>query len=609
MLVLAIPVAFLIRFDGNIPSEYTYKTESLFILGIAIIVKILAVIMFRPFLSIWRKVSYYDSRNLILTTLFASLMWTFCVYIFFESRLPRSILILDFGLSLAFLFSVRFIRRYMYEYTRTLSNKLSGTANNRNVRTLLIGGGEAASQLIREIRRHPECGIDLVGILDDDPIKYRKRLHNIPIKGPVSDISYWVDELAVNEVIVAVANRERDLHRRALRLTSNLQRPLKFRTVPALVDLISNNVRVDRIRDVDVQDLLGRDSIELDVTSIRTLISNQVVLVTGAGGSIGSELVRQVVRYLPKKIILLGRGESSIYLIEQEIKENYPEVDLEIALCNIQNRYRTESVFKKHEPKIVLHAAAHKHVPLVELNPSEAVFNNVIGTKHLVELALKYRVSNFVNISTDKAVNPTSIMGASKHIAEAIVFEASKASQNTFFVSVRFGNVLGSRGSVIPLFKKQIRMGGPVTVTHPEMIRYFMTIPEAAQLVLQAASFQEQGMLYVLDMGDPVNIYDLAKDLIRLSGLEVGKDIEITFSGVRPGEKLYEELSMVSEKKIRTGNQKIFKVGKSSINDLEQIVSNLKQLAIRGDDLKIRGLLNKEIVGADIFFEDYIGEK
>lgn len=597
ILFLAVPIAFFLRFDGELPQNYFVGKEAILMLSFAALAKLASSVIFQPFLGTWRKVSYYDARRIILTAALSSLLWTFSVYLFFEGRLPRSIPILDFGLSLAGLFSIRLFRRYLHEYTLSFGKSLK----NKSSRVLLIGAGEAASQLLREIKRHPEYAIRPIALLDDDISKHGSRLHDIPIKGSIDEIAYWIGKLDIQEVIVAVANGNRDVHRRAVHLTSDVQKSLRFRTIPALVDLISGDLNIDRIREVDVEDLLGREPVQLDTNSVRKLIQSKTILITGAGGSIGGELCRQVAKHLPQKIILFGRGENSLYLIEKELQEKFPEIELSVALCNIQNKVRVDSVFNTHSPDVVLHAAAHKHVPIIEDNPTEAVFNNILGTRNLVEVAQQYKVCNFVNISTDKAVNPTSIMGASKNIAESIVFEASKGdSLDCFYVSVRFGNVLGSRGSVIPLFKKQIKAGGPVTVTHPDMIRYFMTIPEAAQLVLQAAALGEQGKLYVLDMGEPVKIYDLAENLIRLSGFELDKDIKIEFTGIRAGEKLYEELSSSGEGRIRTEHSKIFEVSKLPNENLSHQLLQLEQAARNSSEEGVRELLNKFVDGARI---------
>lgn len=593
----AVPLAFLLRFDWAFPANF-FDSYAVALIPL-IFIKIIILFYFRPFTTTWRQISYYDAKRIFLTTTFSSFVWIFLIFTFFQGIIPRSIPILDFGLSTTLLFFIRLLRRYLYELKLSLfvnPQKLYG--NKHKTRTMIIGAGQAGSMLLREIRKHPEQGIQPVVILDDDLSKVGQRLLDIPIKGTVDEIAKWVQQKEVDEVIFAVANENGSLHRRAIRLTSEIDRPLRFRTIPAMVDLISGDVQVDRIREVNVEDLLGRASVELEEDKIVDLIRGKTVLITGAGGSIGSELVRQSAKFSPMRVVLLGRGENSLYLIEREMLEKFPEIEIIVKLCDIQNMPRLTQVFDETQPDIVLHAAAHKHVPIIESNPTEAVFNNILGTRNLTEVALNSGVLNFVNISTDKAVNPTSVMGASKHIAESIVHQKSEGFFGNYYVSVRFGNVLGSRGSVIPLFKKQIRAGGPVTVTHPDMVRYFMTIPEAARLVLQAAALGKQGKIYVLDMGEPVKIYELAKDLIRLSGFKLDQDIKIEFSGIRPGEKLFEELSMVSEHRIRTRHSKIYEVSKVSLNDLNGLISELEVFALQGDESKIYEILNRNILGA-----------
>ena len=352
---------------------------------------------------------------------------------------------------------------------------------------------------------------------------------------------------------------------------------VKHRIIPGIHELLSGNVSISNIRDVNVEDLLRRESVELETENIAAYLKDQVVLVTGAGGSIGSEIVRQVAGFEPKQLLLVGRGENSIYLIDRELSSTHPGIQKEALIADVRDEVSMRAIFERYRPSVVFHAAAHKHVPLMEANPEQAVFNNVFGTRNVVGLALEYRVRRFVNISTDKAVNPTSVMGAAKRVAELIVHDAAqKCGHDCGFVSVRFGNVLGSRGSVIPMFQSQIERGGPVTVTHPDMRRYFMTIPEATQLVLQAGSMMLNGAVYVLDMGEEVKIVDLARDLIMLCGKEVGTDIEIEFTGMRPGEKLFEELLLAEEGTIPSEHEKIFVA--RSIGDTDGLNGNLERL-------------------------------
>lgn len=593
--LLVIPLAMLIRFDG----DYGVITKPLYVapLLVGAGIKTISLFWFRPFTTTWKHVSFYDAQRIFLTVTVATASWMSLTFLFFQGQLPRSIPIIDILVSLVFLFGVRVLRRYVFEVRKRLR---FGRSNDRMRRVLVLGAGEAGVMLVREMKRHSQLGYQPIGILDDDSSKHGHSISNVQVFGTITDVAKWVEELNVDEVVFAIAALKPSLYREVIKSTEQLERKIRFKTIPAIVDLLGDTITVERIRDVSVEDLLGRKIIQLEIDSIKNLVSDKVILVSGAGGSIGSELVRQTVRFSPRKLILLGRGENSLYLIEHEIRDHFPEIDLEIKLADIQNKNRLLKIFADQRPDTVLHAAAHKHVPMIEANPTEAVFNNIIGTRNIVEASVGVGVKNFVNISTDKAVNPSSVMGASKHIAESIVFEAGKKLSDGCYVSVRFGNVLGSRGSVIPLFKKQIRLGGPVTVTHRDMIRYFMTIPEAAQLVLQAAAFGQQGKLYVLDMGDPVKIFDLARDLIRLSGLELGRDIDIEFTGIRPGEKLFEELSFENEDRKLTKHSKIFEATKLSIPELENIITILHDYAMIGSDKGIRTTLQNVVEGANI---------
>jgi len=424
--------------------------------------------------------------------------------------------------------------------------------------------------------RHPEAGLFPVGFLDDDQSKKGMKLLGLPILGRINELGKIVKRNKIDEVLIAIPSAPGKVVRRVVDLAQ--ESGVKHRIVPGIYEILSGKVSISQIRDVDVEDLLRREPVRLRIEEIARYIEERVVLVTGAGGSIGSEIVRQVARFRPRRVILLGRGENSLYLIEKELQQSWPKLNWRTVVADIRDREKIEYVFSKYEPQVVFHAAAHKHVPMMEENPDEAVFNNIIGTKNVVEVSLASGVERFVNISTDKAVNPTSIMGASKRVAEYIVqIAASQTGAGKSFVSVRFGNVLGSRGSVIPLFKQQIQRGGPVTVTHPEMTRYFMTIPEAAQLVLQAGGMGNNGAVYVLDMGEPVRIVDLARDLIKLSGLIPGEDIKIEYTGIRPGEKLYEELLTAEEGTEASKHEKIY-VAKVTSGTPEVVFRKIEEL-------------------------------
>lgn len=407
-------------------------------------------------------------------------------------------------------------------------------------RTLIIGAGSAGTMVVRQLQHNKEADLYPVAFVDDDRNKQKLEIYNVPVVGTTNHIQEIVENNDIEHIIIAIPS----LNRNQINEIFEKCRKTKAKTqiVPMLEDLLDGKVSVNEFRDVQVEDLLGREPIQLDDAGIGEKITGKTILVTGAGGSIGSEICRQVMKYKPAKIVLLGHSENSIYNIEMEMRVTYKDsVEITTEIADIQDRHKIFEIMKKHQPYIVYHAAAHKHVPLMERNPEEAVKNNIFGTKNVAEAADTFKVNTFVMVSTDKAVNPTNVMGATKRFAEMLVQHLAAVSTNTRFVAVRFGNVLGSRGSVIPLFKKQIQKGGPVTVTHPEMIRYFMTIPEASRLVIQAGTLAKGGELFVLDMGDPVKIVDLARNLITLSGYSI-EEIGIEFTGLRPGEKMYEEL-------------------------------------------------------------------
>lgn len=428
---------------------------------------------------------------------------------------------------------------------------------------LIVGAGAAAGLVVKELIASKESEIYPIGFVDDDPAKQRLEAHGFPVLGECKDIASIVSQYNVDEVIIAIPSAKKEETKRILNYCKESGAKLKI--LPGVYSLITGKVEVKRLRDVDVEDVLGREPVRINLEEIAGYLKEQVVLVTGAGGSIGSELCRQAAKFNPEKLILLGHGENSIYDIELELRDNYPKLHLETEICDIKDKRKVNYIFSKHNPQVVFHAAAHKHVPLMERNPEEAVKNNVLGTKNVAEASDRFGVKTFVLISTDKAVNPTSVMGATKRVAEMVIQTLDKVSQ-TKFVAVRFGNVLGSRGSVIPIFKKQIAKGGPVTITHPDMVRYFMTIPEAVQLVIQAGSMANGGEVFVLDMGEPVKISDLAKDLIRLSGFEPNEDIKIKYIGIRPGEKLYEELLTNEEGTTSTRHERIFVAKPNGIN-------------------------------------------
>ncbi|MEG2246580.1 MAG: nucleoside-diphosphate sugar epimerase/dehydratase [Peptostreptococcaceae bacterium] len=442
-------------------------------------------------------------------------------------------------------------------------------------RVLLVGAGTAGHVVINEIKENPQMKKKVIGILDDDINKTGRKIHNIKILGTTGEVERIVKEENIDEIIIAMANVSKEVKREIIEKCQGAK--CKLKTIPGIYEIIDGKVDIKKIRDVEIEDLLGREPIKTNLKEITDYVENKVVLITGGGGSIGSELCRQIASFRPKHLIIVDNYENNAYAIQQELVRKYGNsLNLSTIIASVREEVRMEEIFKEYRPEVVFHAAAHKHVPLMEKSPSEAIKNNIFGTYKVANLADKYKVRRFVLISTDKAVNPTNIMGATKRAAEMIIQTLNEKS-NTEYVAVRFGNVLGSNGSVIPLFKKQIEEGGPVTITHPDIIRYFMTIPEAVGLVIQAGAMAKGGEIFILDMGDPVKIVDLANNLIRLSGFEPGVDIKIEFSGLRPGEKLYEELLMSEEGLINTENKKIF-IGQPVELDRVKISKHLEVL-------------------------------
>ncbi len=503
--------------------------------------------------------------------------------------LPESTFIVNWLLDLLLIAGTRVAARLFYEETRPI-------ASGGIVRLLVIGAGEAAAAVLREIARMPEQRYRVIGLLDDDRAKKGTRIHGTPVLGPISTLSRTCREKQIGEILIAMPSATKAEMQRILTLCRSAQMEsevhgggpataLKFRTIPSLQDILTGRASATQIRDVSVNDVLGRDAIDMDLAAVGAMLHGQVVLVSGAGGSIGSEMCRTICRFEPALLVLLDKAENAIFEIERELRKSWPAIRVAPEIGDISDAIRVEQVFATYNPSTVFHAAAHKHVPLAESNPGEAIRNNVFGTKTLADAAAAAGVKNFVMISTDKAVNPSSIMGATKRCAEIYIqglaqrhFRIQNSEFSTNFVTVRFGNVLGSNGSVVPIFKQQIAAGGPVTVTHPEMRRYFMTIPEASQLVLQAAALGQRGEIFVLDMGKPVRILDLARDLITLSGLRPDVDIPIVFTGLRPGEKLYEELSIRGEHMVPTRHAKIAVWKPPHANDATRIQRMIDEL-------------------------------
>jgi FlaA1/EpsC-like NDP-sugar epimerase len=489
--------------------------------------------------------------------------------------IPLSVFLLDWMFTFGLVSSARIGIRFYHEELRPL-------ASGAQIRLLIIGASDVAEMVLREIIRTAEERYHVVGILDDDLAKRHARIRGFDVLGTTDRIREICEQEDVDEVLIAMPDASQRQVRSLIELCQGMN--LRFRTVPAVADLLEGRVTVSQIRPVDIEDLLGREAVTLDTGAIEEYVRGRVVMVTGAGGSIGSEMCRQIARFRPEHLLLVERMENALFEIDRELKRSFPDIPRTPLVADIADAARIEQIIERHKPKAIFHAAAHKHVPMMEHNPGEAVKNNIIGTRVLADAAAKANVDKFVMISTDKAVNPTSVMGCSKRVAEMYVQQLqSQIETKTEFVTVRFGNVLGSSGSVVPIFKEQIARGGPVTVTHPEMTRYFMTIPEAAQLVLQAGAMGKGGEIFLLDMGEPVKISDLATDLITLSGLRPHEDIEIVYSGMRPGEKLFEELSITGEDSGRTSHPKIG-VMKKRPEDWDRVCDGIAALAAIADD-------------------------
>ncbi|MDX2007052.1 MAG: nucleoside-diphosphate sugar epimerase/dehydratase [Meiothermus sp.] len=503
--------------------------------------------------QVWVKTSIRDLWTLMQVVGLGALTLTSLAFVvgdYFD--VPRSVPMMSAMVSLGMMALVRVVARLWDERRQLLK-----VPTHMGKRILIIGAGDAGTLLAREMLRHPASGLVPVGFLDDEPGKRGAKIGGLLVLGALSELEKVAEKTGAQEILIAMPSAPGKVVRQVVDQAQKMG--LTQRTMPGLHEILSGKISLSHLRQVNLEDLLRRDPVKLNTAEIAHYIEGRTVLITGAGGSIGSEIVRQVCRFSPRRLVLVGRGESSVYQIEQEIKRRFSHIPYVAYIADVRNSAKLEQIFDETKPQVIFHAAAHKHVPFMEANPDEAVFNNVGGTLNLVRLALRYGIERFVNISTDKAVNPTSVMGASKRVAEyAVNWASERAAPGQSFVSVRFGNVLGSRGSVVPLFQEQIKNGGPITVTHPEMTRFFMTIPEAAQLVLQAGGLGENGRVYVLDMGDPVKIVDLARDVIRLSGLTPDEDIKIQFSGMRPGEKLYEELLTDQEGTGATHHQQIF---------------------------------------------------
>jgi FlaA1/EpsC-like NDP-sugar epimerase len=570
----ALAIAFLLRFDLRVPAALRDIVHTW--LPVLLAVRVLAFYRYGLFRGMWRYTGAKDAIAIAKATTLATLATTAFLLVAFGHHFPRSVIAIEWFAAMLLVGGARFSFRAFRPQNLRVSD-----AESAPRRILIVGAGDAGEMLLREIQTRHFGRWKPVGLVDDDPHKRGLHIHGVRVLGRVTDIPEIVSERLVEEVLIAVPTATGAQMRRIVEECKAIG--VRFKTIPGLDHLMDGRVSVNQLRDVAIEDLLGRDPVELDMAAISAAMEGHVVMVSGAGGSIGSELCRQVCRFKPSALLLVEQAENALFFIHRELERTFPQVTLVPLIVDVADAARVDEVFAAHRPTVVFHAAAHKHVPMMEWNPGEAVKNNVFGTKTLADAADRHGAERFVMISTDKAVNPTSVMGVSKRVAEIYVQALSQRSR-TRFVTVRFGNVLGSNGSVIPIFKQQIADGGPVTVTHPEMRRYFMTIPEASQLVLQAGTMGEGGEIFVLDMGEPVRIADLARDLITLSGLRPGIDIEIQFTGVRPGEKLFEELSVDAENAAKTRHPKIF-VGRFRPHGWELVQRQLRELqAVAGAD-------------------------
>ena len=568
-------------FDPSFVQGSVYGQTAWNYLPYSIVITILLFWVFHLYQSLWQYAGTPEIINIFLSCVFSAISQMIIVHMFLKWPYPRSCYVFFGGFLLACVVASRFF----YRAFSTFVEKRTDMAKAVNV--MVIGAGESANLLIREMKSSSYIQKNALCVIDDFNTRVGSYIHGVKVVGGRDDILENVARYDIDEIIIAMPSAPKSQIREILDICKQTKCELK--TLPRMYQLVNGDVNVSQLRKVDVIDLLGREQIQVDLDSIMGYVMNKVILVTGGGGSIGSELCRQIAEKNPKQLIIFDIYENSAYDIQQELIKKYPDLDLKVLIGSVRNTNRVNQIFEKYHPDIVYHAAAHKHVPLMEESPNEAIKNNVLGTWKVADAADKYGTGKFVMISTDKAVNPTNIMGATKRICEMIV-QAYNSKSKTEFVAVRFGNVLGSNGSVIPLFKKQIAAGGPVTVTHPDIIRYFMTIPEAVSLVLQAGAYAKGGEIFVLDMGEPVKILDLAKNLIRLSGYIPGEDIKIEFTGLRPGEKLYEEMLMAEEGLKQTKN-KLIHIGEPIEFDEEEFFKELEELAVESKD----ELSNEEI--------------
>jgi FlaA1/EpsC-like NDP-sugar epimerase len=578
-----------------------YYRSVLWMIGLSLIIRPIIYYFFGLYRRMWVYASIQELKLITLAVTISSVVISILMLVLFASKqfffaFPRSVLIIDWIIEIMFAGGLRFLLRLFAE------NRISAQRQNHSQmgkRVLIIGAGDAGALVVKEMQRNPQLNLFPIGFMDDNHEKLHQQIHGIPVVGGLNDLDRVITHKHINEVIIAIPSAPG----RVVRIVTDVcqKRHIPFRTMPGIYELLGGEVNISRLRDVEISDLLRRQPVRFNEEIVGSIITNKVVLVTGAGGSIGSELCRQIARWNPKQLILLGHGENSIFETYLELQEDFSSLRTETVIADIRDEVRIEQETKKYHPNVVFHAAAHKHVPLMEKNIGECITNNVQGTQNVLKGCLNNNVERLILISTDKAIRPANVMGATKRLAEMIVLDAAERTGKAYSV-VRFGNVLGSRGSVVPLFKHQIAHGGPVTVTHKDMQRYFMTIPEAVYLVLQAASLGKGGETFILNMGEQIKIVDLARDLIRLSGFIPEKDIEIVYTGVRKGEKLSEDLWNHGRKFNKTEHPEIFcEEGQDELHgkDLQSSVRELLRLAEEGQGKQILRRLEKIIPGVE----------
>jgi FlaA1/EpsC-like NDP-sugar epimerase len=586
--------AFALRLEGY--QFYYYLTNAYWLIAVSLVIKPIVYYLFGLYRRQWAYASTNELKLVTAAVTTASAIVSLLMVSLWTARIiypgfVRTALVIDWLLSMAGVGGFRFALRLLFE-SRSANGKLP-SSGARNV--LVVGAGDAGALVVREMQKNPQLGQTPIGFLDDDKDKQHHQIHGVPVIGRLNDLGHALDNRPVDEVIIAIPSAGG----KVVRMVADVCRlkGVPFRNMPGLYELIGGKVSVNRLREVDIADLLRREPAQIHSELVGAALTGKRVIVTGAGGSIGREVCRQIARWRPSMLVMLGHGENSIFEAILELREEFPILPIQPVIADIRDMARLIQVFANYRPQVVFHAAAHKHVPLMESNVEDAITNNVIGTRNVVHAANSAATERLVMISTDKAVRPANVMGATKRIAEMIVLQAAHRTGRAYSV-VRFGNVLGSRGSVVPLFKRQIAHGGPVTITHPDMKRYFMTIPEAVHLVLQTAAMGQSGEVFLLNMGQQVRILDLAEDLIRLSGLEPGRDIEIVFTGIRPGEKLSEDLWEDGMTYQKTTHPDVFRVRAEETNipsTLDQIVDELYRLATDGETSAVLNLLDDSI--------------